>query len=696
MSLSPQRWNIAWRVRLGLLVVPCVLALLAWYQFRVTADTVNQYRDIVADTDSLLVNSTKMMQNAEAMDNHMRRLHLWLQGSASGAPSTSADEAEKAFAVPYREAQSAFEKAYQDAARQVPPDSTLEKRLTDFYDAGLAWQRDVADPLIGALRDPKTLGAQISWRPFDDAGTAFAATRDELMLFRQGALAGADHFRSLSTLSVLAMEAAALIMAIWIGVGLSRAVTSPLATMVARSRRIEAGDYASAPVTSNDEFGEVTGAMNAMTTSIAARLERERLSGRITAAVTRSLDTATVLQTTARELGEAMHASRCVLCLPREASDGGPLFFQWTAPGIASHETSLCTPQALPQAWRLVLQNKEVLRVPDSEEWADIARESLENHGTLAMLAAPLLLRDQTAGLIALECTTPRDWQPSESELLQHVAAQVAVALDNARLLRESEQRAEQLRAAHDALKASGAQLRAQNSELEEFVYTVSHDLKSPLISIQGYLDALRQDFGDELPPDSQHYLERVNANAKRLEGLIGDLIELSRIGRVHEQWEMTDTRQLAREAAAELALQAQSRAVQVEIAHDLPTVICEKKRVRQMFTNLLDNAIKYSDPAKPSRTVKVACEETPTHWQFAVSDNGVGLEADGLEKAFGIFQRVGNSTVPGSGIGLSIVQRAAQAHDGRSWAVSDGAGQGTTFYFTLTKKPDVPESETL
>ncbi len=695
MILSPRRWNIAWRVRLGLLFVPFLLALLAWYQFRVTADTVEQYRDIIAKTDALLTDSTQMKQSAEAMDNHARGLHLWLQSNDSGAPATSADEAEKAFVMPYRDAKAAFEKAYQSAIAQSPSES-LETRLTEFYDAGLQWQREVAEPLATALRDPKAPDAQTTWRSFDEAESAFGAARDDLMLYRKNALAGADRYRWYSTLSVLAMEAAALIMAIWIGVGLARSVTLPLSAMVERSRRIEAGDYAPSPVVSNDEFGEVTGAMNAMTTSIAARLERERLSGRITGAVTRSLDTATVLQTTARELGEALNASRCVLCLPRQSEDGGPLFFQWTAPGIAPHENALCTPQALPQTWHRVLQNKDVLSIPDSENWPDPAQSSLHAQGTRAFLAAPLLLRDQTAGLIALECTTPRDWQPAESELLQHVAAQVAVALDNARLLRESEQRAEQLRAAHDALGVSGAQLRAKNRELEEFVYTVSHDLKAPLISIQGYLDALHQDFGDELPADSKHYLERIGSNSKQLESLIGDLIELSRIGRVREQWEMADTRQLAREAAAELTLQAQAKVVQIEIAHDLPAVCCERKRVRQMFLNLLDNAIKYSDPAKPSRTVAVSCEETPTHWQFAVSDNGLGLESGHLEKAFGIFQRVGNSAAPGSGIGLSIVQRAAQAHGGRSWAVSPGTGQGTTFYFTLSKKPDIPESEAL
>ncbi len=690
----PRQWNIAWRVRLGLLVVPCLPFPLAWHQFRVNAETVEQYRRMVQSADALLTGATRMVQSAEAMGNHARGLHLWLQNNAATGAGGNPTEAEKEFVAPYREAKAAFEKSYQDTLAQAPPNSPLEKRLNDFYDAGLLWQREVAEPLINVLRDPKPLDAQLSWRPFEEASTAFDSVRDELNRNRRVALAEADRFRRLSTLSVLALEAAALILALWIGVSLSRAVTAPLSAMVAHSKRIEAGDYKPALVLTRDEFGQVTGAMNAMSTAIAARLEREKLAGRITAAISSSLDPRTILHTAVREIGEAMGATRCFLC----PVDGEALAVacQWNAPGVAplTPENDFASGGVF---WDRVRASRATLAVPDVQAtpWPPREKEQLAQCGVRALLLTPVGVRDQVAGVLGLHHGGGvRTWHAEEITLLEELAAQVAVALDNARLFEESRQRAAELQAARDALAASGVQLEAKNRELEEFVYTVSHDLKAPLISIQGYLGALLEDFDTRLPADARHYLDRANTNAAQLESLISELIELSRIGRVREQWQVVATRQLAREAAAELTLQAQAKAVQIEIAPDMPTVCCERKRVRQIFLNLLDNAIKYCDPAKPSRWVRVAGEDEGDCWRFAISDNGLGLATEHLEKAFGIFQRVGRGDAPGSGIGLSIVRRAAEAHGGHAWVISNGPGLGATFFFTLSKTPGVPDED--
>ena len=617
------------------------------------------------------------------MENAARGLNLWMRDNASRADDTAKTEAEKTYVAPYNEAKAQYDESYQAALTQVPPKSELEKRVNKFYDDGGDWQREIAEPLVNALRDPKPLDALSTWRPFDEAENDFNDTRDALMTYRRAQLSSADRFRRFSTWNLLAIEGAAIVLAIVIGLGLSRAVTTPLDNMVAQSRRIESGDYRQTLVGGPDEFGEVTRAMNAMATSIGAQLEHEKLSGRLTAAVTRSLDSATVLQTTARALGEALQASRCVLCLTGQT----PLWFQWQAPGIAPLDISHGEGIAFT---RRVLESGQTLAVHEIE----LEDEELKAQGVRALLATPLLLRGESAGVIALhQCGETRQWTDEEIALLEHAAAQVAIALDNARLFHESHQRAEELQAARDALAASSARLQEKNLELEEFVYTVSHDLKAPLISIQGYLAALQQDFGAQLPKDAAFYLQRINNNAVQLESLIGELIELSRIGRVRETWEEADTHQLAREVAAELTLQAQSKAVQIDIAPDLPSIFCEKKRVRQMFLNLLDNAIKYSDPAKPVRKISVKSVEENDAYRFEIADNGLGIAAENLEKAFGIFQRVGhNNEANGSGIGLATVRRAAEAQGGRAWAQSDGIGQGTTFYFTISKNPDVAE----
>ncbi|MDQ3815720.1 MAG: HAMP domain-containing histidine kinase, partial [Armatimonadota bacterium] len=328
--------------------------------------------------------------------------------------------------------------------------------------------------------------------------------------------------------------------------------------------------------------------------------------------------------------------------------------------------------------------------VADDPQLADSEsgqREKLLSLGTRALVATPLILRDTITGVIGVhQCSAPRQWQGSEVDLLQHLAGQVAVALDNARLFQESTQRAADLQVARDALAKSSAQLREKNQELEEFVYTVSHDLKAPLISIQSYLAALRGDYGDSLSAEARHFVERSESNARQLESLIADLLELSRIGREEAVWTEINTQRLVQEVVDELALQAAAKNVDIEIAPELPIIWCERKRLRQVFMNLIDNAIKYSDPAKTERWVRVECEERSNAWCFAVRDNGIGIEPRYLDKAFNIFTRVGKSKEPGSGVGLSIVRRIAEAHGGRAWAESSGAGQGTAFLFTVSK----------
>ena len=687
---SPRLWSIAWRVRLGLLIVPCLLALVAWYQFRVANETIERYRVSAMGTDQLTSALTKMQQSAQAMQTSNKSLYEWVRANNSAdniANDSAKDDAEKTYIAPYNEAKARFDEGYKTALAQVPAQSELEKRVNKFYDDGGTWQREIAEPLIGALRDPKPLDGQVSWQPFDKAESDFNEVRDALTNYRSAALSGADRFRQFSTWSLLVLEGASILLAIVMGLGLSRAVTKPLHNIVAQSRSIESGDYHQNFIGGSGEFGEVTRAMNSMAAAISARLEYEKLAGRLAAAVTRSLDPARVLQTTARELGEAMRASRCVLCLTGEA----PLWFQWQAPGITPLENSPCENSNL-------LQNDQTLALSDIQNAPE--NEVLKAQGVRALLSTPLLLRGQIAGVIVLhqcgEAGQARQWKKAEIALLEQAAAQVAVALDNARLFHQSQQRAAELQAARDALALSSARLQEKNKELEEFVYTVSHDLKAPLISIQGYLDALHKDFGPQLPQECGFYLERIGKNAVQLESLIGELIELSRIGRVRETWDEADTYQLAREAAAELTLQAQAKAVQIEIAPDLPTIYCEKKRVRQVFLNLLDNAIKYSDPAKPVRKISVQCAQENEAWRFEIADNGLGIAPENLEKAFGIFQRLGQNSAKGgandaagSGIGLATVRRTAQSHNGQAWAQSAGLGQGTTFYFTISKNPE-------
>jgi len=702
--LSPGRWSIAWRVRLGLIVVPLLLSALAFYQFRSADQTMEIYRGIIEDTDQVLQNSQAMIESADALENHIHELQP--QPPLKGIPDSEAQEAairrEKMLREPYNRIRADFETAYQQALRHAARKPDLQQQLKQFYDQMVKWQREVAERRIQkVVTGDQTVTMFDKWRPVDEGHSAFNQLRTAILNDRNEERVRANRFRWISSVGLLLVQGLALILAVWIGFLLARLVTAPMQQMVAQSRRIAAGDYSPTPTTRSDEFGQVIGAMNSMSAAIQARLEREILVNRIMGAITRSLNYDTVLQTTVQEIGEALGASRCFIRLfsagPEAAEAERPedegaagVAYEWTAPGITPLGLENTAPQPAFMSAMRAGQNAVSHDVATDPQLADPdsgQRDRLLSLGTRAVLAAPLILRGAITGVIGLhQCGMPRHWQPSEVDLVQHLAGQVAVALDNARLYQESTRRAADLQTARDALARSSDQLREKNQELEEFVYTVSHDLKAPLISIKGYLDVLRDDYGASLDAEAKHYIERSAVNARQLESLIADLLDLSRIGRVDAEWEEVDTGQLVQQIVDELALQAQTKNVRVELATKLPAVCCDRKRLRQILTNLIDNAIKYCDTTKPERWVRVECEESATEWRFTVRDNGIGIEPRYLEKAFRIFTRVGTSDEPGSGLGLSIVRRIAETHGGRAWAESAGSGQGSAFIFTISK----------
>lgn len=225
-------------------------------------------------------------------------------------------------------------------------------------------------------------------------------------------------------------------------------------------------------------------------------------------------------------------------------------------------------------------------------------------------------------------------------------------------------------------------ELEAQNAELERFTYTVSHDLKSPLITIRGFLGVLTQDLerGDEEGVQTAvHYIHNA---AKTMESLLKDLLELSRVGRVINAPEQTSFATIVAEALLRLSGQIETSNVQVRVAEDLPVVMVDRIRMIEVMQNLLDNAIKYThDQVQPC--IEVGAEQRDGETLFFVRDNGVGIPPQYHQKVFGLFERLDDS-VEGTGIGLALVKRIIEVHNGRLWLESAGIGRGTVFYFTL------------
>jgi light-regulated signal transduction histidine kinase (bacteriophytochrome) len=226
------------------------------------------------------------------------------------------------------------------------------------------------------------------------------------------------------------------------------------------------------------------------------------------------------------------------------------------------------------------------------------------------------------------------------------------------------------------------AELASANRELEAFSYSVSHDLRAPLRAMDGFSRILLEEYADGLPEDAQRYLRLVRDNATQMGRLIDDLLAFSRLSRQELVRRRVDPAAVARQVMQELAATSDARRVEVQIA-ELPPTRADPLLLRQVYANLLGNALKFTRDRDPA-VIEVGGLECDGEAVYTVRDNGVGFDMRYADKLFGVFQRLHRAEdYEGTGVGLAIVQRIIHRHGGRVWAEST-PGQGATFFFTL------------
>lgn len=227
------------------------------------------------------------------------------------------------------------------------------------------------------------------------------------------------------------------------------------------------------------------------------------------------------------------------------------------------------------------------------------------------------------------------------------------------------------------------AQLEAANQELESFSYSVSHDLRAPLRHINGFSQALIEDYDEVLDDAGRGYLNEVRGASREMATLIDDLLQLARVSRGEMSREDVDLAAVAAEVVVDLRRSSPRRDVEVEIGRDL-CARCDKRLVKVVLTNLIGNAWKFTAKAENARIELGKAEQGGSDF-FYVRDNGAGFDMAYQNKLFGAFQRLhGANEFEGTGIGLATVRRIVNRHGGRVWADAE-VGKGATFYFTLT-----------
>ncbi|MCG3147038.1 MAG: Adaptive-response sensory-kinase SasA [Verrucomicrobiae bacterium] len=226
------------------------------------------------------------------------------------------------------------------------------------------------------------------------------------------------------------------------------------------------------------------------------------------------------------------------------------------------------------------------------------------------------------------------------------------------------------------------AQLEMANKELEAFSYSVSHDLRSPLRAVDGFSQAVLEDYGDQLPEEGRRYLQSIRAGAQRMGALIDDLLAFSRLSRQALERQVVNADALVRAALEELAPLQQGRRIEWRI-DKLPACQCDPMLLRQVWVNLLSNALKYTRKRDPA-VIEIGCQTNSGSRVFWVRDNGTGFDMQYAPKLFGVFQRLHRAEdYEGTGVGLAIVQRVIHRHGGRVWTEAQ-VDRGATFYFTL------------
>jgi signal transduction histidine kinase len=230
-------------------------------------------------------------------------------------------------------------------------------------------------------------------------------------------------------------------------------------------------------------------------------------------------------------------------------------------------------------------------------------------------------------------------------------------------------------------------ELRRSNGELEQFAYVASHDLQEPLRKVASFTQMLEQRYGEQLDDRAKQYIHYAVDGAKRMQHLINDLLDFSRVGRESGGRTVVETRQALDGAMENLSAAIEDTEATIT-ADELPRVVGNRTQLTQLFQNLVENAVKFRSELPPR--VHIGATRKGDVWEFSCSDNGIGVEPKYADRIFLIFQRLhARDVYPGTGIGLALCRKIVEFHGGRLWLDGDAEGPGTTFRWTLPAAGD-------
>lgn len=324
-----------------------------------------------------------------------------------------------------------------------------------------------------------------------------------------------------------------------------------------------------------------------------------------------------------------------------------------------------------------VLFQKKTIYLPDmalmdkNDTYTPVNDNNLLLH---TFLGVPLTSKERIIGILSVQSKKINAFSNDQIQLIENITIQAALAIDKATLF-------DQLQYELVERKKLITELEAKNTELERFNYTVSHELKSPIVTIKGFLGSVEKDIRENNFEAAKKDFPRISKATDNLYRTLSDLLELSRLGHTVNEFEEVDLTRLAHEAMETIHARIQAKRVKVHISSQMPKVRGDRLRLHEVFENLIDNASKYTGSQQfPQIEIGVRMEEPPV---IFIHDNGLGVDPKYHETIFGLFNKLDNNS-EGTGIGLAIVKRIIETHGGKIWVESEGPGKGSTFCFTL------------
>lgn len=385
------------------------------------------------------------------------------------------------------------------------------------------------------------------------------------------------------------------------------------------------------------------------------------------------------------QLGSTIRASHAYIFENIHYGEGSPLMsmtYEWSAPNTPSDINNPKYAKMNLEEVELLVWKESVLRglpfIGDGRHLDEENMEVLRSLGIQALLDVPIFIDDAWWGFIGFDdLTNSRNWSNAEVGALILAANLLSAAVKRRQMdLRLQDELHER--------KTLNEELGEKNAELERFTYTVSHDLRSPLVTIQGFLGYLQKSASEGNMAAFENDYARISRATLRMDKLLKDLLEISRIGRVINKQQNLPFEILIKEVEEIVHGRLQQGHITLQTQPNLPSIHGDKPRLTEVLQNLIDNAAKYMG-SQPKPVIEIGLQgyEPETNKPiFYVRDNGMGIAPEYHERIFRLFEKLDPDS-EGTGVGLALVKRIIEFHNGRIWLESE-PGKGTTFFFTL------------